>query len=102
MNEIYAIITDSKRSKFFEQILGEKRIPITSPNPRFGKTWGGDLKSFYFLDMTKISDEQRQSFISHIAKTFNLVLEYVSDEIDIVGVPILNKDIIIMMPLSFF
>ncbi|HEC92902.1 MAG TPA: hypothetical protein ENI51_07940 [Candidatus Atribacteria bacterium] len=90
------VIKDKERKKEFLKVFGTDTINIISPIPQIIKV-NGKLEKAYFLDLNLISKKQKENLISHLSEKFSLDYDYVRDNLDKIGVPILDKDCIVII-----
>ena len=82
-------ILDEERKREFIGIFGTNEVYITSPVPISINTMDGP-KMAYFLDLSLITQEQRSKLIESISKKFKLEKEFVEENMEKHGVPILS------------
>ncbi|KKK54794.1 hypothetical protein LCGC14_3081130 [marine sediment metagenome] len=83
---------NTERGKDFIKVFGTSTINITSPIPKYILTPSKEKVLAYFLDLDLITKKQRETLINHISKKFNQSIDFVRENLDKMGVPILKKD----------
>jgi hypothetical protein len=90
-----AKITNPDRLALWQAVFGGDEVPIVSIVPMIGSFPGVGEQRFYSLDLKAITPEQRERLVASIALRFNLTIEEVGRDIDMVGVPILAGDVVV-------
>ena len=98
------IYEKSKRGKEIRKVFGTTTLNIKSPIPEWIILPNKEKALAYYLDLDLITDRQREKLISHLSSQFNQPIEFVRDNLDKIGVPILKKDclLIIKNPQKWF
>lgn len=97
-------IYDEERKKNFIEVFGTNTFKVKSPIPqriiRPDETEG----LAYFLDLDLITKEEREKLIKNISERFNQSIDFVRENLDKMGVPILkeNCSLIIKNPQRWF
>jgi hypothetical protein len=84
-----------ERAAKWREVFGTDEVPITCPIPlSVGSFPQVGEKPYYLMDLRAITPEQKERLIASIAFDFDLSIEEVRRDIDMVGVPILADDVI--------
>lgn len=87
--------TNPERAAKWREVFGTDEVPITCPIPlSVGDFPGVGQRHYYLMDLRAITPEQKERLIASIAQDFNLSIEEVRQNIDMVGVPVLADDVI--------
>ena len=89
----YVRVIDEERAKEWRAVLGTDTLPVRSIITERALLPIGE-KLVFMLDIEKLTTEQRDSLITHLAEKFNLPREEVEKGIHEMGVPILADDCI--------
>lgn len=84
-------INDEERKKNFIEIFGTNSVKVKSPIPKTIIRPNGEEALAYFLDLDLITEEEREKLINNIVKRFNQPIEFVRENLDKMGVPILKE-----------
>jgi len=86
-------VYDEERRKDFEAVFGSATVPVLSPVPNRAELPGFDHPVLvYELDFERVTLEQRERLITHIAGKFGLRGSEVEAHLDEEGMPILASD----------
>ena len=86
-------VYDEVRGMEFEKVFGTRTVPVISPIPEWAKLPGfEEAKAVYDLDLQRISADQRERLVTHIAEKFGLEPSAVEADLDEVGMPILADE----------
>jgi hypothetical protein len=86
-----AIIHNEERKKQWIEVLGTNEVYLKSPFPYIAKVCGKEQR-VYLMDLDLLTKDQKDSLISHLAEKFDEDPEFVRNNIDELGVPVLAKD----------
>ena len=83
-------VYDMVRKTAFERVFGSATVPVLSPLPQLAELPGFDEPQLvYELDFERVTPEQRERLVTHIAGKFGLRRSEVEADLDAVGMPIL-------------
>jgi len=85
------IISDEERKKDFIKVFGTNIIKVKSPIPTWILRPNGEKTCAYFLDLDLITEEEREKLIKHISEKFNQSIDFVRENLDKMGLPILQE-----------
>jgi hypothetical protein len=89
-----ATVHDPERRAFWEEIFGGDEVPVVSFLPKLEVLPGYDRPQMcYMLDLKALSDEQRHRLVGALADKFGMSPEFVADNLEEHGVPILASDV---------
>lgn len=92
--DFIATIHDPARKKEFLEIFGSDQVYLRSFIPNTIKVEGvQDPQTAYFLDLDLLSSEQLEKLIKHLAQKFNLSIDFVRNNIQEIGVPVLAQEV---------
>lgn len=97
MKDFEATIIDEERKKDFIKVFGTNVVKIKSPFPKRIILPSGKEALAYFLDLDLISSEEREKLIDHLSKRFNQEKDFVENNLNAIGVPILSDHCIIVV-----
>jgi len=83
---------NTERGKEFIKVFGTTIVNIKSPIPEYILTPDNEKVLVYFLDLALITEEQRENLIKHLSEKFNQSIDFVRENLDKIGVPLLKKD----------
>lgn len=89
--DFQVVITDPDRKREWEEVLGTDCVAVKSPIPQRANLPGKPNAKIYLLDLDLLTTDQRQRLIAHLASKFNLDRQFVADNLDAQGVPILAE-----------
>lgn len=92
-----SINKESERGKEFIKVFGSEIVFIKSPRPKYILTPNKKKVLAYFLDLDLLTEKQRETLIKHLSKKFNLSIETVKKDLDKMGLPILQKDCLLII-----
>lgn len=97
-------IYDEERKKNFIKVFGTNTIKVKSPIPTTIIIPNGEETLAYFLDLDLITKEEREKLIENISERFNQSIDFVRENLDKMGVPILKEScsLIIKNPQRWF
>ncbi len=90
-NDFEVIIHDEERKKNFIEVFNTNTVKVKSPIPQWIKKPNGEMIQAYFLDLDLISKEERKRLVKNLSQRFNQPIEFVEENIDKIGVPILKE-----------
>lgn len=94
----YASITDDQAAATWRKILARsERIPVVSPRAVIANLPGLGATACYFLDLPRLTPDERSRLVDHLAASFGLPIQEVADDIDEHGVPIRASTCVIVM-----
>lgn len=91
MGDFQVTVYDTERKKDLEEVFGTNTITVKSPIPSRIKIPSGETKLVYFLDFNSITLEQRGKLIDHICAKFDQTREFVDENLEQIGLPILKE-----------
>ncbi|RJQ44381.1 MAG: hypothetical protein C4534_06535 [Gaiellales bacterium] len=83
---------DSERAKDFEATLGTTTVPVLSPAPFRTNLPGKPNELVYLLDLSELTNEQKEKLTRFLAARFDLDYREVAKDLKSHGVPILASD----------
>lgn len=90
-------ITNPQRLQDWQTVFGTDEVQIISPFPHLAHLPGHDQPQLvYMADLTKLTADQRQRLIAHIAVRFGVPVDIVARDLDRVGLPILADDVTVV------
>ena len=92
-----SISKTSERAETWLAVFGSKTIPLKSPIPYKANIPEKGSVYVYDLDLSLLTQEQRQRLVIHIAKRFDYEESFVDKELDSMGCPILAEDVTIII-----
>lgn len=94
----------SEKGKEFMKVFGTTIVKIKSPIPEYILTPDKEKVLAYFLDLDLITKEQRENLIKHLSEKFNEPIDFVRENLDDIGVPILKSgcSLVIENPQKWF
>ena len=97
-------IYDEERKKNFIKVFGTNTIKVKSPIPIRIIRPNGEETLAYFLDLDLITKEEREKLIENISERFNQSIDFVRENLDKMGLPILEEScsLIIKNPQRWF
>jgi len=96
-------ITDENRKKQFLEIFGTDTLPIKHYLPMtITVRETKEERDAYFLDLEKITKEQRDKLENYLSNKSGMNKEEVKNELDSIGFPILAEGTVVGIPLAFF
>lgn len=93
--KITATITNPERRTKLESFFPGGVVPVKSMIPSLARLPDNGVSNVYFIDLAKISAEQRQGLVKHIAATFSHDPAFVEENLDKEGVPVLADDCVL-------
>lgn len=93
----FARVVRSERFEAWQSVFGRYELPIVSPIPEIVCVPDYGFTRAYALDLDEVTAEDRERLIEHIAKRFELSVDYVAERIEQLGVPILADGVIVVM-----
>ena len=84
-------VHNKQRAEEWIKVLGTDEVPIKSMLLHRVETPIGE-KDAYMMDVEKLTKEQQEALIKHLAGKFNLDKEEVRRDVFMKGVPILRED----------
>lgn len=87
--DFWIIIDDPERAQEFLKVFGRVRLNIKSPIPRHVNLPGKGTRKIYELDLSLISDEERERLAAHLSERFNMPVKTILADLDRIGMPIL-------------
>ncbi|MCX9011764.1 MAG: hypothetical protein OIN66_11660 [Candidatus Methanoperedens sp.] len=102
--DFWVIINNPERAKEFQEVFGRTQVNVKSPLPTFAKLPGKGVCKIYQLDIDLLLPEERARLAAHLAKKFDLPLEFTKTELARVGMPILAEECTVFVenPLVWF
>jgi len=91
MGKDFKLQVFGERATEWKQVLGTDIISVKSPIPQTAIVCGEERRVF-MLDLDLLSNKQRNNLIEHLSKKFKQDREFVEDNLEKLGVPILAKD----------
>ena len=91
VKDFEVIISDEERKKDFIKVFGTNIIKVKSPVPTWILKPNSEKASVYFLDLDLITKEEREKLIKNISERFNQSIDFVRENLDKMGVPILKE-----------
>ena len=88
-----ATVTDADRARMWNAVFGSPRVPVKSIVPTRANLPGRPDVLIYQLDVNVITSEQRAKLCQELGARFGLSPEFVDQELDEHGVPILADDV---------
>jgi len=86
------IRNNTEKAKEFMEVLGTLTVNVKSPIPEYISTPHHEKVLVYFLDLDLITKEQLDNLITYLSEKFNQPIDFVKENIDKFGVPILQND----------
>lgn len=86
------IRNNTEKAKEFMEVLGTLTVNVKSPIPEYISTPHHEKVLAYFLDLDLITKEQRDNLIKYLSEKFNQSIDFVKENLDKFGVPILQND----------
>jgi len=83
---------NTEKAKEFMQVLGTLTVCVKSPIPEYILTPHHEKVLAYFLDLELITEKQRKNLIAYLSEKFNQTRDFVIENLDKFGVPILQND----------
>lgn len=94
-----SIRDDSPRAADWQKVFGRTtQIPITSWLPTHANLPVGRGVEVYMLDLDRITPDERQRLIEHLAGRFDIPRTQIEEVLD-QGCPLLADDVIVAIPL---
>lgn len=84
-------IFDEERKKDFIKTFGTDTVKVKSPFPTGIIKPNGEKAWAYFLDLDLITQKERENIIKHLSEKFNQPIDFVRENLDKIGVPILKE-----------
>src|ERR1044071_3447050 len=88
---------DGERGEEWKRIAGTNRFPIRSPIPVLGDLPGKGERRCYLLALDQVEPATLNRIVAHMAAKFGLSPEEARDEMEKVGIPILDEDCSVMV-----
>lgn len=85
-------IYDEERKKDFIKVFGTNTIKVKSPVPTWILKPNGEKTCAYFLDLDLITKKERKNLIKHLSEEFNQPIDFVRENLDKMGLPILKEN----------
>lgn len=92
---VAAICPKSERYQEWLEVMGCDQMPLKSPIPIRADLPGRDNASVYLIDLPSLTQEQRERLLKFLARKFHLEDWEARSEIDEVGVPVLDEDVMV-------
>ena len=86
------IRNNTEKAKEFMEVLGTLTVNVKSPIPEYISTPHHGKVLAYFLDLDLITKKQLENLIKHLSEKFNQSIDFVKENLDKFGVPILQND----------
>ena len=86
------IRNNTEKAKEFMEVLGTLTVNVKSPIPEYISTPHHGKVLAYFLDLDLITKEQLENLIKYLSEKFNQSIDFVKENLDKFGVPILQND----------
>ena len=104
MGDFKVIIYNEERKEEFLKVFGSNIVDVKSPFPSRIIIPTGEEKLAYFLDFNSITKLQRENLITHICEKFKQERDFVEENLEPTGVPILAEQcsLCIENPLRWF
>ena len=84
---------NSERAETWRWVLGTETICIKSPYPAYANLPGKPNVGIYELDLSLLTDDQRERLIRYISEKFDIPLIDVANDLDEIGCPVLTEDV---------
>jgi hypothetical protein len=94
----YAVMNskDPGRADLWKRIFPQNgHLPIRSPIPAGTGRFPDSESHFYYMDMSRVTPEQKQMIIQELARKFHLTEDEVASDIERVGIPIKADDVMV-------
>ena len=97
-------IYDKERKENFIEVFGTNTVKVKSPMCTWIIRPNGKKAPAYFLDLSLITEKARERLIKNLSKRFNQTIDFVRDNLDRIGVPILKEhtSLIVYNPQRWF
>lgn len=97
MNRLWwaTLSTRSPRYAEWRAVLDTDEVPLVGPNAISATLEGIGKHQVYLLDLNKLSSEQRDRLVLHVAKKFRVDPEQVAISMRCEGFPIREEDVIV-------
>ena len=93
-----AIISEkSSRYKEWLEVMGTNEIPLIAPIAVLSSAPGIDEARFFLMDIAALTSGQRERLVKHLASKFSVPLEEVAHDLESVGCPILDEDVMLVI-----
>lgn len=102
MRNTAIISQQSPRYQEWLAVFGTTEIPIVNILVPNKANVLGQIRDVYMLDLRKLTEEQTERLIAHIARKFNVNIAEVRRDLHQHGVPLLAEDLIITTDQMFF
>lgn len=86
------IRNNTEKAKEYMKVFGTLTVNVKSPIPGYILTPSNEKVLAYFLDLDLITEKQRENLIKHLSEKFNQPIDFVKEDLDKIGVPILQND----------
>ncbi len=87
--EIFVTVLDDRHTKL-TAIFGTNRLPVTQPAPELRNLNGVDDPVWcYFIDMDRITPDQRQRLVNQVAQDFHSTPDAVEAALQEFGMPLI-------------
>jgi len=83
---------NTEKGKAFIEVLGTLTVKVKSPIPEYISTPHHEKVLAYFLDLELLTKEQKERLIAYLSEKFDQSIDFVKENLDIFGVPILQND----------
>ena len=83
---------NTEKAKAFMEVLGTLTVCVKSPIREYISTPHHEKVLAYFLDLELLTKEQIEKLIAYISEKFNQSIDFVKENLDKFGVPILQND----------
>ncbi len=87
VSEMYE--AEAKSQKLYG--FGTNAVKVKSPIPTGIVKPNGEKAWAYFLDLDLIAQQEREKIIKHLGEKFNQPIDFVRENLDKIGVPILKE-----------
>lgn len=84
-------IFDEERKKNFIEVFGTNTVKVKSPVPTWIIRPNGEKALAYSLDLDLITKKEREKLMKNICERFNQSIDFVRENLDKMGVPILKE-----------
>ena len=72
-------------------MFGTNTVKVESPIPKWIQKPDGSKALAYLLDLDLITKEEREMLIKHNSEKFNQAIDFVREDLDKIGLPILKE-----------
>ena len=89
--------SDPQRAATWRLVFGADEVPLRSPFSALAMLPDRGPTEVYDLDITALTAEQRTRLVLHISDCFNVTVNDVEAQLDVVGCPILAEDVTVVI-----